>query len=257
MGILVVFFVDNALQHFVDPSVPLLESTKVMDARFEIFNRICVRAKFTFTYPISVASSSASSSPVPGSPVRVTGSKRPKGHPDAPTPNPSPQKHRIFKKRSNQNPPPPQPTFTPRFSASTTSTTADVFGPVTRATKRGHNGVDSEDASGEEWAGCVEHDDEYSWGPEDDAPLPPESQMTTADVESVPDNSVEGNSDDDSEMNTATDDTARASDDDGLNESAGTCLAATPLDAEFCTRILRPGRKSTTTSPRFAGLGSS
>jgi hypothetical protein len=33
--------VDNAQQHFVDPSVPLLETAKFMDARLEVFNEIC------------------------------------------------------------------------------------------------------------------------------------------------------------------------------------------------------------------------
>ncbi|KAJ7861757.1 hypothetical protein B0H13DRAFT_2567768 [Mycena leptocephala] len=36
--------VDNAQQHFVDPSVPLLETAKFMDARLEVFNKICTRA---------------------------------------------------------------------------------------------------------------------------------------------------------------------------------------------------------------------
>ncbi|KAJ7820138.1 hypothetical protein B0H13DRAFT_2452226 [Mycena leptocephala] len=36
--------VDNVQQHFVDPSVPLLETAKFMDARLEVFNKICTRA---------------------------------------------------------------------------------------------------------------------------------------------------------------------------------------------------------------------
>ncbi|KAJ7881737.1 hypothetical protein B0H14DRAFT_3759288 [Mycena olivaceomarginata] len=219
--------VDNAQQHFVDPSVPLLGSAKFLDARLEVFNKLCVRAleqleleralaiaededsdersdqntatyaapndsdsdsdtpilllrrtaknaKFTFISPISVAPSS----PIPGSPARVTGSKRPKGHPDAPTPNPSPQKHRLFKRQADKSiPAPSQPLFAPQASTFTRSTAVDVFG------HRGREdySADSEEVSGSEWGGCDAADtDDFSWGPEDDAPVPPESQMNTA-----------------------------------------------------------------------------
>jgi hypothetical protein len=36
--------VDNMQQHFVDPSIPLLESAKFMDVWLEVFNKICVWA---------------------------------------------------------------------------------------------------------------------------------------------------------------------------------------------------------------------
>jgi hypothetical protein len=39
-----VIHVDNVQQHFVDPSVPLLESAKFMDAQLKVFNKICVQA---------------------------------------------------------------------------------------------------------------------------------------------------------------------------------------------------------------------
>ncbi|KAJ7794834.1 hypothetical protein B0H14DRAFT_3556186 [Mycena olivaceomarginata] len=224
--------VDNAQQHFVDPSVPLLGSAKFLDARLEVFNKLCVRAleqleleralaiaededsdersdqntatyaapndsdsdsdtpillrrtakntKFTFISPISVAPSSS----IPDSPARVTGSKRPKGHPGAPTPNPSPQKHRLFKRQADESvTASAQPLFAPQASTFTRSTAVDVFG------HRGREdyGADSEEASGSEWGGCDAADtDVFSWSPQDDAPVPPESQMsTTADDTSM------------------------------------------------------------------------
>ncbi|KAJ7659435.1 hypothetical protein B0H14DRAFT_3702003 [Mycena olivaceomarginata] len=209
--------VDDTQQHFVDPSVPLLGSAKFLDARLEVFNKLCVRAleqleleralaiaqdedsdgrsdqntathandsdsdsdtpilllhrtakdaKFTFTSPISVTPSS----PIPGSPARVTGSKRPKP--------------------SNTTTPRVIPTLLPPIRARkstvysngrrmtstfTRSTTVDVFGHR----EREDYGADSEEASGSEWGGCDAADtDDFSWGPEDDAPVPPESQIS-------------------------------------------------------------------------------
>ncbi|KAJ7869051.1 hypothetical protein B0H13DRAFT_2557989 [Mycena leptocephala] len=273
--------VDNAQQHFVDPSVPLLETAKFMDARLEVFNKICTRAleqleieralaiaqdedsddrsdqhtatsgaandsdsdsdspillrrtarnaKFTFTSPIS----DSSPSPVPISPARVTGAKRPKGHPDAPTPNPSPQKHRIFKRQADETVPAPlQPLFSPHISTSAQSTSGDVFGPVTCHREQDGYKTDSEEGSGSEWNGCGPLEkDEYSWGPEDDAPVPPESQMSTAsddftmdsDVGLIPDDlpslqPISDSEDDSCDEDGGNSDTESMSDCEGIDE---------------------------------------
>ncbi|KAF7359565.1 hypothetical protein MVEN_00679900 [Mycena venus] len=164
--------VDNAQQDFVDLSVPLLETAKFMDARLEVFNKICVRAleQLEIERALAIAEDEDSDDrPFPGPPARVTGAKRPKGHPDAPTPNPSPQKHRIFKRQADDAvPAPAQPLFATHSSTFAPGPTVDVFGPG-----------------------------RLFLGPEDDAPVPPQSQsqMTTdanstcvaSDVESLPD----------------------------------------------------------------------
>ncbi|KAJ7661782.1 hypothetical protein B0H14DRAFT_1079654 [Mycena olivaceomarginata] len=103
----------------------------------------------------------------------------PKAIQDAPTPNPSPAKHRIFKRREKDVlPPPPQPVFGPPTSSSTCDTTADVFGPVMRSPKCDGYVTDSESETDGGGRSAVD-DDGYAWGPEDDAPLPPESQMSS------------------------------------------------------------------------------
>ncbi|KAJ7812888.1 hypothetical protein B0H14DRAFT_3751873 [Mycena olivaceomarginata] len=199
--------VNNAHEHFIDPSVPLDGPTHVANARLQIFNKIATRGleqleierqqaiagdedsddrsdQITATPPAldSDADSDASPvlllrrtarqakltfaspfppsipSPLPASPARAAGTKRPKGHADAPTPNPSPQKHRIFKRLADDTIPAlPQLIFSPRTSPSTRNTNSDIFGPVTCCKTR--------------WLF-----DRYR-GPEDDALLPPESQM--------------------------------------------------------------------------------
>jgi hypothetical protein len=75
--------------------------------------------------------------------------------------------------------PPPQPVFGPSTSSSTCDTAADVFGTATRAPKCDGYATDSESESGGEGRGAID-DDGYAWGPEDDAPLPPESQMSVS-----------------------------------------------------------------------------
>ncbi|KAJ7038755.1 hypothetical protein C8F04DRAFT_1255677 [Mycena alexandri] len=208
--------VDNAGQHFVDPSIPLAVPKNFADARLEVFLNICGQsleqlererqlviagdedsadesdrpdpvtatsanlhdksddsdseraipllrsttrnAKFTFT-----VLSPISSPPQVISPARPMAKKRAKGDPDAPTPNPSPAKRRIYKRGADDRSPSAQPSFaSPRA-------TGDVFGP-----RMGYRS-DSDGESGEEGVGDA---DEYSWGPEDNAPLPPDSQVT-------------------------------------------------------------------------------
>ncbi|KAF7330683.1 DDE superfamily endonuclease [Mycena sanguinolenta] len=141
------------------------------------FPRIARNSKFTFTPPLS--SSSVAPSPRSSSPARKINSKRPKGHPDAPTPNPSPAKRRIFKRRSDDSlAPPPQPVFAAVAALCHQSTEVDVFGPVTRGQEQDGYGSDSDRESCGERGENHGEDDGYHWGPEDDAPGPPESQMS-------------------------------------------------------------------------------
>jgi hypothetical protein len=146
------------------------------DAPIPLLRRTARGAKFTFAFAVP---SPASSSP-PVSPARPRAGKRPKGHPDAPTPNPSPQKQRIFKRQAGSDvPAPPPPTFARQHLPSTSGATRDVFfGSVTRRHAHGGYGTDSES---ERDGGDALHEgdaDEFLWGPEDDAPVPPESQLS-------------------------------------------------------------------------------
>ncbi|KAJ6525012.1 hypothetical protein B0H19DRAFT_1340110 [Mycena capillaripes] len=201
--------VDNSHQHFVDPNIPLDAPTHVANARLEVFNRIAARgleqleieralaiaededsddrsdqntapsaaldtdsdvpipllhrtarrAKFTFT----CAAPSPAPSPLPVRSTCPTAGKRPKGHPDAPTPNPSPQKRRIFERQADGDvSSPKQPIFGPRRSSSPQSAMVDVF--------------ECGSESGGEAPAGVDNAHKYLWGPEDDAPIPPESQ---------------------------------------------------------------------------------
>ncbi|KAJ7852207.1 hypothetical protein B0H14DRAFT_2581045 [Mycena olivaceomarginata] len=140
-----------------------------------LLRRTAKKAKFTVTSPPS----NPSGSPSPTPPTHATGAKRPKGHPDAPTPNPSPAKRRISKRRSYDTlPPPSQPIFTASSSPSTRTATVDVFGPVNCHREQDGYGTDSEGESGGEGVSGRADDDEYYWGPEDDAPGPPDSQTS-------------------------------------------------------------------------------
>ncbi|KAJ6456514.1 hypothetical protein C8R45DRAFT_580223, partial [Mycena sanguinolenta] len=220
--------VNNALEHFVNPSVSLTTPALVVNSRLTVFNNITTRgleeieiekaraivededspdersdhstatptssiasspapvplrritqnAKFTFTPPLS--SSSPAPDPRSSAPARNTGSKRPKGHPDAPTPNPSPERRRIFKRCSDDFlAPPPQPVFAAVAPPSHQTNEVDVFGPVTRSGKQDGFQSDSEGEGGTTGSGGRhDDDDEFIWGPEDDAPGPPESQMS-------------------------------------------------------------------------------
>ncbi|KAF7328312.1 DDE superfamily endonuclease [Mycena sanguinolenta] len=130
------------------------------------FRRIARSAKFTFTPPTPSKSGAPSPSSSPS--TRKTSSKRPKGHPDAPTPNPSPEKRRIFKRRSNNSlAPPPQPLFAAAASFAHQTAEVDIN---SRMTLRGE--TDGEGGGDED---C---DDDLFWGPEDDVPGPPESQIS-------------------------------------------------------------------------------
>jgi hypothetical protein len=148
------------------------------DSPIPLLRRRAQEAKFTFTSPISVASSS----PFPCLPAHVIGTKRPKGHPDAPTPNLSLQKSHIFKQQADDVVAAPvQPLFVAHSSTSAPGPTVDVFGPVTRHQEQDGYGSDSEVGSGSECSGCGSGDnDDYSWGLEDNAlvPLESQSQMT-------------------------------------------------------------------------------
>ncbi|KAF7366573.1 DDE superfamily endonuclease [Mycena sanguinolenta] len=221
--------VNNAHEHFVDPSIPLAPPAYVANSRLEVFKSIATRGleeleiekacaiaedkdspdersdcstatpasssdiasspapvplrrlardtKFMFTPLLS--SSSAAPSPPSSSPAHKISSKRPKGHPDAPTPNPSPEKRRIFKRRSVDSlAPPPQPVFTAVATPSHQTTEVDVFGPVTQRREQDGYGSDSDSESGGEREENHNEDDGYHWGPEDNAPGPPESQMS-------------------------------------------------------------------------------
>ncbi|KAJ6464631.1 hypothetical protein C8R47DRAFT_1155993 [Mycena vitilis] len=128
-------------------------------------------ATFSFVFPAP----SSSPIPLPASSTRPTAGKRPKGHPDAPTPNPSPQKRRLFKRQADDAfEAPAQPLF--RFASPSphTSHKVDVFGPVAPHPEHDGYGSDSESASGRDGADDGDAIDEYSWGPEDDAPEPPD-----------------------------------------------------------------------------------
>ncbi|KAJ7852106.1 hypothetical protein B0H13DRAFT_2398932 [Mycena leptocephala] len=297
--------------------VPLLETAKFMDARLEVFNKICTRAleqleieralaiaqdedsddrsdqhtatsgaandsdsdsdsqssparnaKFTFTSPIS----DSSPSPVPISPARVTGAKRPKGHPDAPTPNPSPQKHRIFKRQADETVPAPlRPLFSPHTSTSAQSTSGDVFGPVTCHREQDGYKTDSEVGSGSEWNGCGPLEkDEYSWGPEDDAPVPPESQMSTAsddftmdsDVGLIPDDlpslqPISDSEDDSCDEDGGNSDTESMSDCEGIDEGIPLVLGYPEPWRSPCPRRYKLRNEQQQGRTRLQGIGRS
>ncbi|KAJ6601865.1 hypothetical protein DFH09DRAFT_1480988 [Mycena vulgaris] len=143
-----------------------------------VLRRTARRAKFTFTCPI--LSPTSNSPHVPG--PTTAGLKRAKGHPDAPSPAGSPEKCRIFKRRAGDTGPLlSQPLFSPVVSPRTHRNAGDVFGPVNPRERTDGYRTDSGNASEGEDAGDAGTLDEYSWGPEDDAPVPPESQMTAGD----------------------------------------------------------------------------
>ncbi|KAJ7704108.1 hypothetical protein B0H17DRAFT_1194016 [Mycena rosella] len=127
-----------------------------------LLRRIARGAKFTFTSPVI--------SPILKSPL---------GHPNAPTPAASPEKRRILKRRALEtSPPPPQPIFGLFSSPTSYGNNLNVFGPVNpRAATDGY-GTDSGSASDGEAERWSSDFDEYAWGPQDDAPAPPETQLT-------------------------------------------------------------------------------
>ncbi|KAJ7833775.1 hypothetical protein B0H14DRAFT_3710259 [Mycena olivaceomarginata] len=217
-------FVNNALQHWVDPEIPLGEpGSQLVEARLSIFNKIAKWAierreierasairededsddnsdadltattwaendphlaeaissplllrhtardtEITFTFPLPT-----SKHEVPA----VSGVKRAKGHPDAPTPNPSPQKRLRFKRASKDAiEPPPRLTFGSVPLSPSRRGRADVFGPINTCTQSSEE-LDSMDTDDEEQQDRNAPDGVF-WGPEDDAMPPPESQLT-------------------------------------------------------------------------------
>ncbi|KAJ7864094.1 hypothetical protein B0H14DRAFT_3605365 [Mycena olivaceomarginata] len=203
--------VDNAHQHFVDPSISLAAPGEYVEARLEIFNKACARileqasqslfleiergiaragdedsddaepstattssnesesddddapvllrriaqqTKFTFNSPLSSPAVDS-----PHVPSLTTGSrKRAAGHPDAPTPTATPERCRIYKRCSNH-----PPGMLPQL----------LFSPVSPLQARTNN-ADRVPATGRRGGGA----DEYVWGPEDDAEMPPETQLS-------------------------------------------------------------------------------
>jgi hypothetical protein len=74
-------------------------------------------------------------------------------------------------------PTPVQPLFAAHSSTSALGPTVDVFGLVTRHREQDGYGSDSEVGSSSEWGSCGTGDkDDYSWGLQDNALVPPESQ---------------------------------------------------------------------------------
>ncbi|KAJ7841437.1 hypothetical protein B0H13DRAFT_2365756 [Mycena leptocephala] len=125
------------------------ESERDSDAPL-LLRRTARHAKFTFTIPVSPSQ--------PIAPTTAAGVKRAKGHPDAPTPNPSPRKRRIYKRGANSTLRPPTPSlFSPVVACTRRRRSPDVFG------SGGGYGTDSESAAE---------------GDDDDAPLPPDSQLS-------------------------------------------------------------------------------
>ncbi|KAF8146164.1 hypothetical protein K438DRAFT_1991118 [Mycena galopus ATCC 62051] len=129
----------------------------------------------------------------------------------------------TLRRPSDDTLPPPPPVFAPLSFTFTTSATADIFGPGTRVTRHDHYVADSEGETGDEWAGCAEDGEEYSWGPEDDAPMPPESRMSTgaddtiySDVECVPDDLPALQKISDSEEDASDDDGNSDTDDEAM-----------------------------------------
>ncbi|KAF7333775.1 hypothetical protein MVEN_02334200 [Mycena venus] len=127
-------------------------------------------AKFTFTFPLP-----------PPKPISspAAGLKRAKGHLDPPTPNPSPEKQRIFKRGSRDAILPPSPLiFNPAGLPSHRRGPEDVCGPVNpRPRAGGYSSEDSDIEADDKGQQDLNVSDEFSWGPEDDAPPPPESQL--------------------------------------------------------------------------------
>ncbi|KAJ7789162.1 hypothetical protein B0H14DRAFT_3574828 [Mycena olivaceomarginata] len=156
----------------VIPSDSKSDSQCDSDAPF-LLQHTARRAKFTFTASLSISPSQSDA------PTTTAGVKRAKGHPDAPTPNPSPQKHRIYKRdaESTLRPPTP-PRFSPVVARTRRRRSADVFGSLTGYGTDSESAAEGDDARGGATAGDP---NKYVWGPEDDAPLPPDSQLSEFD----------------------------------------------------------------------------
>ncbi|KAJ7800120.1 hypothetical protein B0H14DRAFT_3786413 [Mycena olivaceomarginata] len=205
--------VDNAQAHFVDPTVPLDVPTHVANSRLEMFNRIATRG-------LEQAC-----------------------HPNAPTPNPSPEKRRIFKRRSEDTLlPPPQPVFVSSVSPFERRTAGDVFGPMSHAAKHDSYGTEYEYESDGEGRGGAEDEDEYTWSAEDDAPLPPESQMMS---QTLIDDAAVGSEDealyrDLPALQDISDSKADDSDEDGEDSADESCPDLKDVDSSHAHNVLAP-----------------
>ncbi|KAJ6621668.1 hypothetical protein B0H10DRAFT_2187938 [Mycena sp. CBHHK59/15] len=211
--------VDNSLQHFVDPAIPLSKAGekfararlvafntlgKWMLERLEIARAAVIRededsqSDSVFPDPSTASSNSPptnddsdSDSDGPTFLFRRNakhpyfshclgfsgrcGVKQPKGHKDSPTPAPNPRKKRIYKRGVSNTPHPPSPLlFPPASLPPRPQHSDDVFGP----TDQGDGyGTDSESDGAGRACSAADLWEEYAWGPEDDAALPPDCQM--------------------------------------------------------------------------------
>ncbi|KAJ7876659.1 hypothetical protein B0H14DRAFT_3436415 [Mycena olivaceomarginata] len=125
------------------------------------------------------------------SPPAAAGVKRAKGHTDAPTPNPSPDKRRIYKRASNSaiRPPPPH-IFSPVSPPSRRRGPADcVWSSKLPARAQLNTTLRNQSQTRMmKGRGSLVPSNEFSWGPEDDAPLAPRVPIDAVSICGTPSN---------------------------------------------------------------------